>query len=155
VSLQPEIPVNDGWNEIIHDPQPHHHGWPTVSFPLPPPPPKKPLQPVVSMASHALSSQQPNKNKALAHEPEPSKGKQLAMSPSSDSSSHSVTSHSIPQKHEPRNITFGDMHPEASSNEDKKSAKEDLQTHTGWLHLRTVDRRGQPHTKNMIFNFIL
>jgi hypothetical protein len=26
VSLQPEIPVNDGWNEIVHNPQPHHHG---------------------------------------------------------------------------------------------------------------------------------
>jgi hypothetical protein len=61
---------------------------------------RQPLQPVVSMASHAILSQQPNKTKSLAQEPEPSKGKQLACSPSSGSSknsSHSVTSHSIPQ----------------------------------------------------------
>jgi hypothetical protein len=84
MSLQPDIPVNDGWNEIIHDTQPHHHGWSTVFFPLPPPPPKKPLQSLVSMDSHVLSSQQPNKNNFLSLESEPSKGKQLAMSPSFD-----------------------------------------------------------------------
>jgi hypothetical protein len=121
--MQPEIPTNDGWNEVVHDPQPHFNGWPTVSLPLPPPPPKQPLQPAISMASHALSHQQPKNHKALAQELEPSKGKQPACSLSSGSSknsSHSVTSHSIPQKLEARNITFGDMHPEASTNESKK-----------------------------------
>jgi hypothetical protein len=56
VYIQPG-PVNDGWNEVVHDPQTHHHGWPIVSLPLPPPPPKKPLYPFFSMDSHALSAQ--------------------------------------------------------------------------------------------------
>jgi hypothetical protein len=40
VSLPPEIPTNDGWNEIINPPQHQAQGWPTVHCPLPPPPPK-------------------------------------------------------------------------------------------------------------------
>jgi hypothetical protein len=39
VSLPPEIPANDGWNDVVNPPQ-KAHGWPTVSLPLPPPPPK-------------------------------------------------------------------------------------------------------------------
>jgi hypothetical protein len=85
-----------------------------------------------------------NKNKALAHEPEPSKGKQVSMSPSSDSSSHSVTSHSIPPKHEPKNITFGDMHPEASSNEDKKYAKEDSQKQGDFISRQWTEEDNLP-----------
>jgi len=97
--MQPEILVNDGWNEVVHDTQPHHHGWPTVCLPLPPPSPRQPLHPVISMASHALSVQQPKKHKTLGQEPKPSKGKQSSCSPSSgslDNSSHFDTSHSIP-----------------------------------------------------------
>jgi hypothetical protein len=37
VSLQPEVPANDGWQEIFHQHVSHHHGWPTVSFHLSPP----------------------------------------------------------------------------------------------------------------------
>ena len=99
VFMQLEIPVNDGWNELVYDPQPHNHVWPTISLPLPPPLPKKPLQPAISMASHALSVQQPKKHKTLGQEPKPSKGKQSSCSPSSgslDNSSHFDTSHSIP-----------------------------------------------------------
>jgi hypothetical protein len=36
--MQPEPPANDGLQEIIHQPVAHHSGWPTISFPLPPPP---------------------------------------------------------------------------------------------------------------------
>jgi hypothetical protein len=36
VSMQPEVPANDGWQEIVHHPVSHHLGWPTVSLPLPP-----------------------------------------------------------------------------------------------------------------------
>jgi hypothetical protein len=39
VSLQPEVPINDGWQGIFHSPIVHHDGWPTVLLSLPPPPP--------------------------------------------------------------------------------------------------------------------
>jgi hypothetical protein len=35
--MQPEVPANDGWQEIVHHPISHHRGSPTVSLPLPPP----------------------------------------------------------------------------------------------------------------------
>jgi hypothetical protein len=37
VSLQPEVPTNDSWKEIVNHLVSQHHGWPTMSFPLPPP----------------------------------------------------------------------------------------------------------------------
>jgi hypothetical protein len=81
------------------------------------------------MASHVVVAKNLNKNKALAQELEPRKGKQVSMSQSFDSYSHSVTLHSIPPKHELNNITFSDMHHEASLTKDKICAKEDLQKH--------------------------
>jgi hypothetical protein len=38
VSLQPEVPENDGWQEIVHLAVSHHRGWPNLSLPTPPPP---------------------------------------------------------------------------------------------------------------------
>jgi hypothetical protein len=52
VSMQPEPPANDGWQEIVNQPASHHHGWPTISFPLPPPPP--PINPNAQI-SHVVS----------------------------------------------------------------------------------------------------
>jgi hypothetical protein len=69
------------------------------------------------------------------------------MSPSFDSSSHSITSHYIPQKHEPRNITFGDMHPEASSNEDKNSSKARFTEHKVTSSQDNGQRRTTSHKK--------
>ena len=69
------------------------------------------------------------------------------MSPNSNSSkdtSHFVTSHSIPLKIEPKNITFGYMHPEASTNEGNKSAKADLHTH----RLTSSQSNGQGRTSS-------
>jgi hypothetical protein len=37
VSLQPEVPANDGWQEIVNPVFSHHRGWPNISLPLPPP----------------------------------------------------------------------------------------------------------------------
>jgi hypothetical protein len=65
------------------------------------------------MALDALSPQQPKNHKALAQEIKLSKGNHPICSLISDSSnysSHFITSHSIPQNLEARNITFGDMH---------------------------------------------
>jgi hypothetical protein len=39
VSLQPEVPINDGWHDVVHQPAIHHDGWPIVSLSFPPPPP--------------------------------------------------------------------------------------------------------------------
>jgi hypothetical protein len=55
VSMQPELPTNDGWQEIVHQPTAHHHGWPTMSLPLLPPPlPKNPNP----QAHHVVSPMQ-------------------------------------------------------------------------------------------------
>ena len=37
VSLQPEFPKNDGWQEIVHPIVSQHHCWPNFSLPTPPP----------------------------------------------------------------------------------------------------------------------
>jgi hypothetical protein len=37
VSLQPEVPENDGWQEIVHPTVSQHRGWPNLSLPAPPP----------------------------------------------------------------------------------------------------------------------
>ena len=49
VSLQPEVPANNGWQEIVNHPVSHHRGWTTMSLPLPPP-----INPNVEI-SHAIS----------------------------------------------------------------------------------------------------
>jgi hypothetical protein len=138
-------PVNDGWNDVVHPPQTHFDGWPTMSFPLPPPPLKQPAQHIASVTSHAHSTQPLKRLKSIAQEPEPSKGKQLANSAKSDqseTSSHSVTSHSQHPRHEDKHISFGDMHPEASSVKGKIPIKADSQV------LKVVDSKdsGQRQT---------
>jgi hypothetical protein len=35
VSLQPEVPKNDGWKEIVHPSVSEHRGWPNLSLPSP------------------------------------------------------------------------------------------------------------------------
>jgi hypothetical protein len=122
VSLPPEIPTNDGWNDVVNPPQNQVQGWPKVSFPLPPPPPKWSSLHIASEASHAHSTQPLKKLKSQVQEPEPSKGKRPAHFVESDqsvTSSHSVTSHSQHPKHEDRHISFGDMHLEASTTKGK------------------------------------
>jgi hypothetical protein len=58
--MQPEVPANDGWQEIVHQPFSHHRGWPIVSLPLPPP-----INPNVQI-SHVVSPvQSSHSNKRL------------------------------------------------------------------------------------------
>jgi hypothetical protein len=95
VSMQPEPPANDGWQEIVHQPVAHHHGWPTVSFPLPPPPP--PINPngqVDRVVSPVQSSHARKRLKSVIPEPKLDKGKEVANpSKYSKDSSESVSSH--------------------------------------------------------------
>jgi hypothetical protein len=35
--MQPKVPANVDWQEIVHQHVSHHRGWPIVSLPLPPP----------------------------------------------------------------------------------------------------------------------
>lgn len=79
VSLPPEAPVNDSWNDVVHPPQTHFDGWPTVSFPLPPPL-KQPAEHIASVTSHAHSTQPLKRLESISQDPEPSKEKQLANS---------------------------------------------------------------------------
>jgi hypothetical protein len=37
VSLQPKVPKNDRWQEIVHQAVSQHRGWPNFSLPAPPP----------------------------------------------------------------------------------------------------------------------
>jgi hypothetical protein len=92
--MQPEPPVNDGWQEIIQQPVSHHHGWPTSSFPLPsPPPPKNPISQVDHVVSLMHSSHASKRFKIDVPKPVQDKGKGVATpSKSSKESSESMSS---------------------------------------------------------------
>jgi hypothetical protein len=64
VSLQPEVPENDGWQEIFHLTVSQHHGWLNLSLPTPPP-----INPIVQAAPHSLvqSSHASKRLKTKAH----------------------------------------------------------------------------------------
>jgi hypothetical protein len=80
VSLQPEVPINDGWQDIVHQPVVHHHGWPTVSFPFPPPPPlNQHAQQIDHIASPVQSSHASKRLKTTIPEPLSSKGKKVSL----------------------------------------------------------------------------
>jgi hypothetical protein len=92
--MQPESPANDGWQEIVHQPVVHHHGWPTASFPLPPlPPPKNPISQDDHVVSPVQSSHASKRLKTDVSKPVQDKGKGVATaSKSSKESSESVSS---------------------------------------------------------------
>jgi hypothetical protein len=45
VSLQPEVPENDGWQEIVHSVLSEHRFWPSLSLPSP-----RPINPIFQVA---------------------------------------------------------------------------------------------------------
>jgi hypothetical protein len=92
VSLQPKVPANDGWKEIVHQPVSHHRGWPTMSFHLPPP--INPNVQISLVVSPVQSSHASKRLKTDVPQPVQDKGKEVASpsSPSTDSSK-SVSSH--------------------------------------------------------------
>jgi hypothetical protein len=85
VSLQPEVPANDGWQEIVNPTVSHHRGWPNLS--LPPPPPVNPNVQISPVHSPVQSSHASKRLKTdVPHVQD--KGKVVASpsSPSNDSS---------------------------------------------------------------------
>jgi hypothetical protein len=84
VSLQPEVPENDGWQEIVHPTVSQHRGWPNLSLPAPPP-----LNPIVQAAPNHSPVQSSHASKRLKTESHHAldKGKAIAApsSPSNDS----------------------------------------------------------------------
>jgi hypothetical protein len=89
VSLQPEVPKNDGWQEIVHPTVSQHRGWPNLSLPAPPPinqivqaaPVHSPVQ--SSHASKRLKTEAhhaPDKGKAIAAPSSPSNGSDKSVS---------------------------------------------------------------------------
>jgi hypothetical protein len=85
------------------------------------------------------------------------KGKQLAISLSSDSSKASSIQSRLPlvqPEDNERKITFDDMHPEMSRVEGKKSV-DPTYLSTWFLFQREVDKGRLLQTKNIISDFIL
>jgi hypothetical protein len=84
VSLQPEVPENDGGQEIVHPAVSHHHGWPNLTLHAPPP-----LNLVVQAAPNHSPVQSSHTNKILNTEAHHAcdKGKVIAPPslPSNDS----------------------------------------------------------------------
>ena len=92
VSMQPEKPVNDEWQEVAHHPIVHHHGWPIASLLFPPPPPplnqNAKIDHVVSLFQYSHARK---RLKTAIPELEIDKGKRVANpSKSSKYSSESV-----------------------------------------------------------------
>jgi hypothetical protein len=145
VSLQPEVPVNDGWEDVVQHPPVHHGGWPTMSLPLPPPPPpKQHVQQISSIASHAHSSHASRRLKTTIPEPKTSKGKQIATkSESSHGSSQSVTSHA--QHANDHSHAFSEVHPEASK--EQKSAKASSHTNKAVHTVSSEKKQTASHRK--------
>jgi hypothetical protein len=88
VSLQPEVPENDGWQEIVHPTVSQHRGWPNCPYlllrlltPLSKLPPHSPVQSsharkrLKTEAHHAL-----DKGKAIAAPSSPSNGSDKSVS---------------------------------------------------------------------------
>jgi hypothetical protein len=65
VSLQPEVPENDEWKEIVHPIVSQHHGWPNLS--LPPPPPNNQIVQAAPDHSPVKSSNASKRLKTEAH----------------------------------------------------------------------------------------
>jgi hypothetical protein len=91
VSLQPEVPENDGWQEIVHSAVSQHRGWPNLS--LPAPPAINRIIQVVHVHSLVQSSHVIKRLKIEAHHA-PDKGKVIVVPSSpSNESTKSVSPH--------------------------------------------------------------
>jgi len=92
--MQPKLPTNDGWKEIVHQPIVHHHGFPIASLSLPPPPLPKNKNPKVDHGVSPVNSPHASKRlKIDVPKPEQDKGKGVATtSKSSKDSFESVSS---------------------------------------------------------------
>jgi hypothetical protein len=85
VSLQPEVPANDGWKEIVNLAISHRRGWLNLSLP-PPPPVNRNIQ--ISLVHSPVQSSHASKRLKIDVPHVQDKGKFLASpsSPSNDSS---------------------------------------------------------------------
>jgi hypothetical protein len=83
VSLQPEVPENDEWQEIVHPTVSQDRGWPNLS--LPSPPPVNQIVQAAPVHSPVQSSHARKRLKTKAHHA-PNKGKSIVApsSPSND-----------------------------------------------------------------------
>jgi hypothetical protein len=72
LSLQPEVPENDGWQEIVHPTVSQHRGWPNLTLPAPPN-----LNPILQASPHHSPVKYSHANKILKTESHPAldKGK--------------------------------------------------------------------------------
>jgi hypothetical protein len=86
--MQSKPHANDGWQEIVHQPIAHHHGWPTASLMLPPPPlPKNPNPQFDHVISPVQCSHASKRLKTNVPKHEKDKGKGVATSSKSSKDS--------------------------------------------------------------------
>ena len=86
MSLHLEVSTNDGWQEIVNYHVSHHRGWPTMSFPLPPP-----INPNVQIAHFVSPVQSSHASKRLkTNIPQPIQDKVNATSSPSSPSTNSL-----------------------------------------------------------------
>jgi hypothetical protein len=115
VPLQPEVVINDGWKDIVHQPIFHQDGCPTICLPfLPLPPLNQHAQYISHIASPFQSSHTSKRFKTTIPELKSSKDKKVVThSKSSNDSSHSVTSHA--RQTDEHSRAFSEVHPQASN----------------------------------------
>jgi hypothetical protein len=119
VSMQPEVPANDGWQEIVNPIVSHHHGWPNLS--LPPPPPVNPNVQIAPVHSPIQSSHSSKRLKAYVPHVQ-DKGK-LVSSPSSPSIDSSKFVSSRMHLKEDCSHVISEIHPQGSNQPRDTSGK--------------------------------
>ena len=120
MSLQPEVPANDGWKEIVNPTVSHRRGWPNMPLPLPPP--VNPNVQIVRVDSPIQSSHASKRLKTDIPQPMQDKGKVVA-SPSSPSSDSSKSMSSCMHLKDDCSHVISEIHPQGSNQPHANSGK--------------------------------
>jgi hypothetical protein len=120
VSLQPEVPENDGWQEIVHPTVSQHRGWPNLSLPAPPPPVNQIVQ-AAPAHSPVQSSHARKRLKTEAHHA-PDKGK-VVVAPSSPSNDSAKSVSSCMHLRDDCSHVISEIRPKGSTQPKENSEK--------------------------------
>jgi hypothetical protein len=136
VSLQHEVPENEGWQEIVHLVVSQHHGWPNLSLPAPPPSVNQIFQ--AAPAHSPVQSSHVRKRLKIESHHAPDKGKFFSApsSPPNDSTK-SISSHMhlrddcfhVISEIKPKRSTHPKANSEKSKGDDNNKGK--IASHSG------------------------